>query len=775
MITSKFDWKSVDCNFTEQQINELAEELHHSPLLIKLLVQRGLTNSNEIKDFLEPQGQHVHDPYLLYDMEKAVDRIQQAIIENQKIYIYGDYDADGITSTSVMYETLLQLGADVHFFVPDRFKDGYGPNLSEYQKLEEQGMQLLITVDNGVSGYDEVKYLMDKGIDVIITDHHELPEKLPLAYAIIHPMHPKGDYPFKSLAGVGVAFKVACALLDDIPQEELDLVAIGTVADVMPLTDENRDLVSFGIRELQTTMRPGLNALFEVTKTAPDEIDGDTIGFTIAPRLNSLGRLENASAGVKLLTTLDEDEAQKLAQHTHDLNQERQSLVATISKEAEQILANQTGEHLVNVIAGENWHEGVLGIVASRIAEKTKLPTLVLTLTEDGIYKGSGRSVEGFNIFQAFDSHRKIFESFGGHAQACGLSIKPDNLSGLQVIADQEAANQHFDGEQKPILEINEELPADSITVDLINELNLLAPFGNGNEHPTFEITGIHNPQVRIMGDQGQHYRINFQTQQGALAGVEFNADEDRIQQLQTETLDGVTLAGELSLNRWRGKVSPQVQISDLKVENEIESSKVKFIDKRFLNLEGAQFSQDEVYGFFDQRLMTKVMRQVNPNIKIILLGEQNDITADTIVIVDCPPSISKFEKVIKKLHVKQIVLKCYTQHNIASKSLPNRQDFGKLYRFTSTHHDINLREDLEKLANYLNFDKESLIFMIQVFSEVRFVKIENGLLTGIPANQRVDLTKTQMYQARVAQMQAQQLFLNSNMSDLLKRLNLIV
>ena len=776
MITSNYDWKMAVSKLDDQQINELAQILHHSPLLIKILAQRGMETANQIKDFLEPQGQHVHDPYLLYDMEKAIDRIQQAIIENQKIFIYGDYDADGITSTAVMYETLLQLGADVHYFVPDRFKDGYGPNLAEYQNLEKQGMQLLITVDNGVSGYDEVQYLMDQGIDVIITDHHELPAKLPPAYAIVHPMHPKGNYPFKGLAGVGVAFKVACALLDDIPQEELDLVAIGTVADVMSLTDENRDLVSFGIEELKTTMRPGLSALLEVTKTKPDEIDSDTIGFTIAPRLNSLGRLEDASLGVKLLTTLDETEAVQLAQHTHDLNQQRQTLVATITKEAEQILNQTEQPHLVNVIAGKNWHEGVLGIVASRITEETKRPTIVLTLTEDNLYKGSGRSVEGFNLFEAFDSHRKLFESFGGHAQACGLSIKPENLAGFQVIADQEAENQHFKGDERPVLDINEELPAASISLDLINELNLLAPFGCDNPRPVFKITGIQNPQLKVMGDQGQHFRINFQTGHGSLAGVKFNASPAEVHQLQAESLNGIAIAGELMVNRWQGRTTSQIQICDLKDEtgNEVNGSKLRVIDQRFINSSN-KFNSEFVYGFFNVKLLKQVAAQVAPNIKLISLNDQVPIIGDTLVIVDCPPSIAAFESLIDRLQVKQIVLKCYTQHNIASKPLPSRQDFGKLYRFTSTHHDVDLRKDLEKLADYLNFDKESLVFMIQVFSEAKFVKIKNGLLTGTPSNQRIELTRTKRYQARVAEIQAQQLFLNSKTADLLKRLNLTI
>lgn len=762
----------VDVPLTHQDIDKIAQELHYSPLLIQILAQRGFITKNEMKDFLNPQGQHVHDPYLLHDMKRTVERIQQAIVDNEHIYIYGDYDADGITSTVVMYETLLQLGANVDYFIPNRFKDGYGPNLEEYQNLEKQGMQLLITVDNGVSGFNEIQYLMSKGIDVIITDHHSLPEKLPPAYAIVHPEHPQKKYPFQGLAGVGVAFKVACALLDDIPQEELDLVAIGTIADVMPLIDENRDLVSFGIQALQSTLRPGLNALYQVTKTQISEINDDTVSFMIAPRLNSLGRLENASLGVKLLTTFDEKEAKDLATHTHELNQQRQELVSSITQEAKQLLQKQS-QHLVNIVTGKGWHEGVLGIVASRIAEETRKPTIVLTLTEGGIYKGSGRSVEGVDLFEAFDKHRTLFESFGGHSLACGLSLKPEKLKEFQLIADQEASNQHFDGSQLPVIEINEKLSADQITIDLINELNLLAPFGEGNPRPIFKITDIHYPSVKIMGDQGQHYRIDFRSQHGFLAAVEFNALPKRLAELKNNSLDDLSIAGTLNINKWRGKINPQIQIYDLISCSANHRLEFQIIDHRTVPFSKLRYNSNFVYGFFNSNLFKRAVRQFPKSSQVINLNMTEKIDVDTLVIVDCPPSIDEFKSLVKKMKVHQLILKCYANPNISMKPMPQRQDFGKLYRFTSAHRDINLKNDLRKLAKYLNFDQESLVFMINVFYEAKFVKIKNGLLTGTPSDQRIDLTQTHSYRARIALIESQKLFLNSHLSDLVNKINL--
>ena len=326
------------------------------------------------------------------------------------------------------------------------------------------------------------------------------------------------------------------------------------------------------------------------------------------------------------------------------------------------------------------------------------------------------------------------------------------------------------------ILSMNPLYTFENLSKLTINELNLLAPFGCDNPRPVFKITGIQNPQLKVMGDQGQHFRINFQTGHGSLAGVKFNASPAEIHQLQAESLNGIAIAGELTVNRWQGRTTPQIQICDLKDEtgNEVNGSKLRVIDQRFINSSN-KFNSEFVYGFFNVKLLKQVAAQVAPNIKLISLNDQAPIIGDTLVIVDCPPSIAAFESLIDRLQVKQIVLKCYTQHNIASKPLPSRQDFGKLYRFTSTHHDVDLRKDLEKLADYLNFDKESLVFMIQVFSEAKFVKIKNGLLTGTPSNQRIELTKTKRYQARVAQIQAQQLFLNSKTADLLKRLNLTI
>lgn len=398
---------------TEMPIEFLqqCEKLNLNKTLARLLWQRGIQSEEALAEFLQPQIERLHDPFQLFEMEKVVERIQGAVLNGERIMVYGDYDADGITSTTIMTEALELLGADVSFYLPNRFKDGYGPNLAVYKEMIASGIQLIITVDNGVSGHEAIDYANEQGVDVIVTDHHELSKTLPNAFGIIHPRHPKGNYPFGELAGVGVAFKVACALLEEVPAEFLDLVAIGTVADMVSLTDENRILVTYGLKALQQTERLGLQALLKISGVDETKLDEQSIGFALAPRLNAIGRLADPNKAVTLLKTFDQSEAESLAKELDSINKERKSLVETITKEA---LALIEPEDDIHIVAKQGWHEGVLGIVAGRILKETGKPALVLTIKEDGIAKGSGRSTDSLNMFEMLDSLRDLFTSFGG-------------------------------------------------------------------------------------------------------------------------------------------------------------------------------------------------------------------------------------------------------------------------------------------------------------------------------------------------------------------------
>ena len=394
-MDAKFQWQLAD-SIDQATQDQLAKELKLSPITAKILVNRGYQTAEAIDQFLHPQIKNCYDPFLMHDMQRAVERIQSAIEQGQKITVYGDYDADGITSTSLMYETLLTVGADVDYYVPNRFTDGYGPNVQAFNRLIDNGTQLIVTVDNGVSGNEAIAAAQQRNVDVVVTDHHELPQELPTAYAIVHPRFPGSKYPFGDLSGVGVAFKVAWALLEEFPTELLDLVAIGEVADLVSVTDENRILITYGIQQLRTGMRPGIHELVKLAGINEQTINETNIGFGIAPRLNALGRMGDANPGVELLTTLDDEAAVDLAKMVDTKNQDRQKLVSDISDEAlQQAQTAENQERNVLVLSGHDWHQGVLGIVASRVVEQLGKPTIVMNIDDEtGLAKGSGRSID---------------------------------------------------------------------------------------------------------------------------------------------------------------------------------------------------------------------------------------------------------------------------------------------------------------------------------------------------------------------------------------------
>jgi single-stranded-DNA-specific exonuclease len=415
---AKYTWRLRESAELPAEFSEILKNEAINPLVGQLLWDRNIQNKESLEAFLRPTLENLYDPYLMHDMEKAVTRIQEAVANGEQILVYGDYDADGITSTTVMKEAIELIGGEVSFFLPNRFIHGYGPNLEVFKEKIESGTQLIITVDNGVAGHEALKYASDAGVDVIVTDHHELPSELPPAYALIHPKHPEGHYPFGDLAGVGVAFKVATALLGEIPVEFLDLVAIGTIADLVSLTDENRALVKIGLSVIQTGERIGLDMLIQLADLKKEGINEESIGFTIGPRLNALGRLGDADPGVILMTTFDEEEAAEIAAYINQQNEERKEIVAAITSEAFELIDPQEPVHLV---AKKGWHEGVLGIVAGRIMQNTGKPAIVLSINEEETAaKGSGRSVSALNLYDALSEIREVFTHFGGHHMAAG-------------------------------------------------------------------------------------------------------------------------------------------------------------------------------------------------------------------------------------------------------------------------------------------------------------------------------------------------------------------
>lgn len=766
MIDAKFKWELAD-NTSSATVDNLEKELGISRILATLLAQQGINSTEQAKKFFEPSMEEIHDPTLLHDMDKAVERIERAVEKQEQITIYGDYDADGITSTSLMYETLLSVGANVNYYVPNRFTDGYGPNMDAYQRLIDNGTQLFITVDNGVSGKNVIDKVTAEGVDVVITDHHELPADLPNAVAIVHPRYPGSNYPFPDLSGVGVAFKVAWALTGEFPVEELDLVAIGEIADVVNVTDENHALISYGIQQLRQGMRPGLAVLMKLADIKANNLTDQDIGFGIAPRLNALGRIADANDGVKLLTSLDENESQKLAKEVDQANKERQNLVAEIMKEAEKQAnssANQQKRTLL--IVGKGWHQGVLGIVASRIMNETRKPTIVASTDQNNptLIKGSGRSVDSFNLFNALEAHRELFTTFGGHPAACGLSFDQGNIAPLQIALEEEASQQKFDPTVKQPLPIAMQLEPADVTQQLYNDIQRVAPFGPGNMEPVFELNNVKVVDVKTMGQEHQHLKFSIVSDKKNLTVVAFG--QGNLATLLSAPTGQINLAVKVSLNEWRGKKSVQLMLEDLQINGTV------IIDERTNKLTPQLFSSSDYYIVREPRLRENIAPHVAPGYTLsIEEAIKTDFSGQQVTLVDCPSS----EEMLKRIFAEDegepatIRLLLYQRKSAYLAGLPTRNDFAQLYRFIYKQKELKWPMQAKAVSNHLKINMDRLNLMIQVFSEAGFVTIKDDVLKFNEPTNKTDLTQTKRYQKQLAQYKVEQQLLFNDAATVAK------
>lgn len=717
MITSKYNWKNIEKE-PDNGFFELTKKEKLTELASQILYSRGVDTAEKLIQFLSTDLSQLHDPYLLHDMDKAVNRIRQAIENYEQILVYGDYDADGMTSASIMKEALEMLGAEAQVYLPNRFTDGYGPNESVYKYfIEQQNVSLIITVDNGVAGHEAIAYAQSQGVDVIVTDHHGLPAELPEAFAIVHPEHPEADYPFKYLAGCGVAFKVACALLESIPTEMLDLVAIGTIADMVSLTDENRIMVKVGLEILKQTERIGLIELIKVSDVDMADVNEETVGFKIAPQLNALGRLDDPNPAVELLTGFDDEEAHNIAKMINAKNEERKEIVQKIFDEA---MSMVDLEKPVQVLAKEGWHPGVLGIVAGRILEQIAQPVIVLNI-EDGIAKGSARSIEAINIFHALDEHRDLFESFGGHAGAAGMTLVTENLDKLsQVLCDYIAEND-IDLSQKKELVIDEVLELSEINLDTVHSLEKLAPFGMDNPKPVFEIKDFVVKQARTMGQNGAHLKLKIAQGTTAIDLVAFNQGHlaQEFQQVQN-----LCLATTLSINKWNGQTTVQLMLEDARVE-------------------GVQL--------IDIRSKTASLPE-----RVPVLTE--DSTANEVVVLDIPDKAEELKSLFVGRHFEAIYFKNHIKRAYYLTGYGTRDQFAKLYKTIYQFPEFDVRYKLKELSQYLNIPDILLIKMIQIFDELDFVTITDGVMVVNKDAQKRSISESQIYQDLKQQVKFQEL-----------------
>ena len=536
------------------------------PFFLAMLMNiRGLDDAAHLREFLG-EGEPLSDPFLLKDMDKAAARITRAVDNMEKIAVYGDYDADGVTSTAMLYSYLETRGADVIFYIPQREGEGYGMNIGAVEYLKEQGVSLIVTVDNGISSVQEVARANELGIDVVVTDHHRPQEILPDAVAVVDAYRPDDTSPYKHFSGVGIAFKLLMALEDgagdveDLLEAYSDLAAIGTIGDIVPLTGENRTLIRAGLERLSQSDRPGVQALLENAGIAGKALTSTNVAFTLVPRINATGRMGAPERAVRLLISGYEEEAEVLSEEICADNEERRRVEAEIAEAAfADIEAKGYMKDRVVVVDGENWHHGVIGIVASRVTERCGKPCMIISRGETEA-KGSGRSIEGFSLFEAICTCGDLLIKFGGHPMAAGITLKPENIEAFRKRINQYAA-EHFPQMPTQTVTLDCKLNPAALSVSMAQSLTQLEPFGNGNPQPVFGLFNMELSNVTPVGGGG-HLRLTLEKNGAVITAMRFNTKPE---ELPYHIGDKIDLAVQLEAREFRGQPSLTVIVRDMK------------------------------------------------------------------------------------------------------------------------------------------------------------------------------------------------------------------
>ncbi len=555
-------WVFPEINKTESL--RISENLNISNLCANILCARGFTY-DEAKKFLSIDKTSFHNPFLLNDMQKAVNRIDEAIRNEEKIAVYGDYDVDGITSTYILFDYLKTLGANVIYYIPDRIDEGYGMNTGAVDKLHSQNVSLIITVDVGITAINEVEYAKKIGIDVIVTDHHTLKETLPDAVAVINPKITSASYPFDSLAGVGVAFKLIYAhsgLNDEVFEKYCDIVALGTIADMVPLQDENRFITTVGIQKLKTTKNIGLQSIITVAGISPEKITSSDISFSIAPRLNAAGRMSQVEMSVELLLEKDPKTAMTRAWELDNCNKQRQQEEQKIFTEAMEIIENQnlSSDNFI-VVAKKGWAHGVIGIVSSKITEKFYKPSAVISINEDGTGKASGRSIKGINLFNVLANCSESLLKFGGHELAAGFTVKDGEIETFKASACADIEPLMTSDITTPTIEIDTKINLEDINLEEAYSLSVLEPYGISNKPPLFCMEDLKIESVRY----AQNRKHAFLTV--SKNGVSKELPAFSVGEMIKNYIAGdyISVVGTLSVNSFRGNIHAQFIIRDIK------------------------------------------------------------------------------------------------------------------------------------------------------------------------------------------------------------------
>lgn len=555
-------WKIYEVD--EKKVEEISSKYNLNKLISTILANRNITTEEEIRLFLSPTRKDFHNPFLITDMEKSVERIIKAIENNEKVTIYGDYDVDGITSITVLKSFLKDRGLETSQYIPNRLNEGYGLNNNAIEKIKQQGCDLMITVDCGISAINEINYASSLGIETIITDHHEPGNEIPKAFAVIDNKRKDSKYPFRELAGVGVVFKLiqAIGIKLGLKEEEylkyLDIVCVGTISDIVPLVDENRVIAKLGLMLIRQTRNIGLKSIIDTSGYT--KIDSNSISFGIAPRINACGRMGKAEDALELFLSKNYNEVSELAKKLNDYNKLRQDTEKEIYENAiKQIEQNKLDKNNSIIVGGHNWHHGVIGIVSSKITEMYFKPSILLSFEEDGIGTGSGRSIPGFDLHEALTKCLGSVEKFGGHSMAVGLTVKKEKFEEFKKEFEQIATKSNV-SEIIPVINIDAKIDFSAINKDMVESLKQLEPFGEGNKMPVFVFKNLKIDSIRALSE-GKHLKLTLKEGNTVVNAIGFNignlADEYRIG-------DKIDVVGVLEVNSFNGVESLQINIKDI-------------------------------------------------------------------------------------------------------------------------------------------------------------------------------------------------------------------
>ncbi|MDO4912304.1 MAG: single-stranded-DNA-specific exonuclease RecJ [Lactobacillus sp.] len=707
--------------------NDLINEFQLSPLSAKLFSLRGIDTEEKLNFWLNTTLDDLADPSLMHDLDKAVDRINQAIDNGEKITVYGDYDADGITATTIMVEALSVIGAEVDFYIPDRFSDGYGPNMAAYQKLVADGTKLIITVDNGITGVEEIKYAKEHGVDTILTDHHTIQETMPEAYAIVHCNYPGQDYPFDDYCGAGVAYTICRKLMEDSVPELAELAMIGTIGDMVKVTGEGHILVKEGLAYLNQTDRPGLLALIEKAKLNLGSITETDIGFDIAPRLNATGRLANASLAVKLLLETDYEKAQALAQEIENLNNKRKDLTKTTFSESKKQVKHDSK---TIVVYDPNIHEGILGLVANKLVKEYHKPTLVLTSDDQGLLKGSGRSPENINLFDTLSSFKdEVFEKFGGHDFACGFSLTSDKLPLLKKAFEDNLVYIEKNNDENFY---DLELTAD-FKIESLQEIAQAGPFGTDNDKPLFSLTNPQFDSFMKIGKDRNHAKMTV----FGIDVMAFNHPE-----LNQELLPFIHhMIVTLGTNTYKNQLQLQAIVTDLDYMTPAALNNEPIIDLR--QSQSIMGFADQFVVFNEANLEVAKTQLALPNKKIKLIDEVEE--GNKVTILDTPKNLAELS-LLKQLDYSQIFIR-FMLDQLPISAIPNKATFSKLLKYIMLHPNLTL-SDYEIASDYLNITANEMRFVLRVFYELGFVTYQDSKIMPVESPEKRELKSSKYLQS---------------------------